>query len=201
MSLHFDIPPGLQPEAQIEMKRWHAEQQQLLKELLKEPLRILVWGPGKVTPGNKGQERKEVVVNKRIQIRDALINAGHAATFSEHWPSQQHDVSLKMWEYTQARTSHLIILLIEESPGGQGELHDFSLYEEVVAKLFVMFPVRYKNSYTALAIGNLLSNAFHNVYWYQDGDIEDCHVLSAAMNKASATREVVALRKLMEKRV
>lgn len=196
MTPNFDNPPALHPEAQIEMQRWHDEQQKLLKDILREPLRILIWGPGKVTQNTEGQERKAMVVNKRIQIRDELINAGHAATFSEHWPSQRSNPSLKIWEYTQLRTSHLIILLIEESPGGQGELHDFGPFEEAGTKLFVMFPDRYKDSYTASAIGIPLSNAFHNIYWYQDEEIEDCHVLTAALNKASAMREIAVLRKL-----
>ncbi len=159
MSQSFDTPQGLKPKAQEEMDLWLAEQQALLRKLLSEPLRILVWGPGNVAPDAQGQGRKRAVVSKRIQIRDELINLGHAAIFSEHWPSDKPDISIKVWELTQAHTAHLIVLLIEESPGGQGEMHDFSIYENVVHKLLVMFPRRYENSYAAMSVGHLLDAA------------------------------------------
>lgn len=197
MSQSFDMPPGLQPKAQQEMNRWLTEQQALLSELLSEPLRILVWGPGNVVTDAPGQERKKAVVLKRIQIRDELINAGHAATFSEHWPTTQPNVSIKLWEYTQAQTAHLIILLIEESPGGQGEMHDFSVYEELVRKLLVMFPLRYQTNYSALSVGRLLDLAYGSVYWYADNEIEDCQVLAQALKRAAALRETAALRKMV----
>ena len=60
MSQSFDISQALQPRAQKEMGRWHSEQQELLNEMLSEPLRILVWGPGNVAPEAQGQERKEI---------------------------------------------------------------------------------------------------------------------------------------------
>jgi len=197
MSQSFDISPGLKPKAQQEMGRWVTEQLALLDELLSEPLRILVWGPGNVAPDAQGQERKKAVVLKRLQIRDELINRGHAAIFSEHWPSDKPDISIKLWEYTQACTAHLVILLIEESPGGQGEMHDFSVYEEVVHKLWVMFPRRYENSYAAMSVGSLLDSAHGRVHWYLDDEIESCQVLAYALKCAAKTREAAALRKMI----
>jgi len=195
MSQSFDISQAHKPKAQQEMGRWHSEQQALLNELLSEPLRILVWGPGKVEPDAQGQERKKAVARKRIQIRDELNSCGHAAIFSEDWPSDKPDIPINIWEYTQARTAHLIILLIEESPGGQGEMHDFSIYEDIVHKLLVMFPRRYEQGYSAMGVGWLLGMAYHSVYWYADNEIEDCQVLTEALNRAKAMRCAAALRK------
>lgn len=197
MNQSFDTSQAYKPKAQEEMGLWLAEQQALLRQLLSEPLRILVWGPGNVAPDAQGQERKRAVVSKRVQIRDELINLGHVAIFSEHWPSDKPDISIKVWEYTQAHTAHLIILLIEESPGGQGEMHDFSIYENIVHKMLVMFPRRYKSSYAAMSVGRLLDAAYRSVYWYADNEIEDCQVLAQALNRAAAMREAAALRKMV----
>jgi hypothetical protein len=195
MSQSFDISQAHLPKAQEEMGRWHSEQQALLKELLSEPLRILVWGPGNVAPEAQGQERKKAVVQKRIQIRDELNKCGHTAIFSEDWPSDRRNIPVHIWEYTQADTAHLIILLIEESAGGLGEMHDFANHKDIVRKMLVMIPRRYELSYSAMGVVYLLDKDDRSVYWYADNEIEDCQVLTEALNRAEMMRYAAAMRK------
>lgn len=188
MSLPFNMPAGLTPEAQRELERWDAERQALIAEIKKIPLRILVWGPGTASPNP--------VATKRVQIRDALLAEGFVAVFSEIWATAEPVLSQKTNELTQALTAHLIIILIEDSPGALAEMHDFSSHQDIVRIMYVMCPRRYESGYSAQGAGKVLDLAYGNVYWYEDGEITDCKVLTRALERANALREVTAYKKL-----
>lgn len=182
------MPAGLTSEAQRELERWDAERQALIADIKKIPLRILVWGPS--TASNNP------IAFKRMQIRDALAAEGFVAVFSEIWATAAPGLSQKTNELTQALTAHLIIILIEDSPGALGEMHDFSSHQEIVRIMFVMCPSRYESGYSAQGAGKMLDLAYGNVYWYEDGEIADCKVLTHALERANALREFTAYKKL-----
>lgn len=188
MSLPFDMPDGLTPEAQRELERWDAERQALIDEIKKIPLRVLVWGPG---AGSTSP-----VAAKRVQIRDALAAEGFVAVFSEIWAGAAPGLSQKTNELTQALPAHLIIILIEGSPGALAEMHDFSSHPDIVRIMYVMCPRRYASGYSAQGAGRILDLAYGNVYWYEDDEIADCKVLARALERAIALREDVASKKL-----
>lgn len=188
MSLPFDMPAGLTPEVQEELKRWDEDRQSLVAEIKKIPLRILVWGPSAASAN--------LVAVKRVQIRDALLAEGFVAVFSEIWATAAPGLSQKTNELTQALTAHLIIILIENSPGALGEMHDFSSHQDIVRIMYVMCPRRYESGYSAQGAGKILDLAYGNVYWYEDGEIADYKVLTRALERANALREDVANKKL-----
>jgi hypothetical protein len=188
MSLPFDMPPGLTSEAQRELERWDTERQALIAQIKAFPLRILVWGPGSAS--------LSPVAVKRVQIRDALLAQGFVAVFSEIWATAEPGLSQKTNELTQALTAHLIIILIEDSPGALGEMHDFSSHQDIVRIMYVMCPRKYSDGYSVKGAGFILSVGFGNLHLYEDGEIESCAVLTRALERANALREVVAYRKL-----
>lgn len=188
MSLPFTMPAGLTPEAQSELERWDEERQGLIARIKKIPLRILVWGPGSASASP--------VAIKRGQIRDALIADGFVAVFSEIWATAEPGLSQKTNELAQALSAHLIIILIEDSPGALGEMHDFSSHQDIGRIMFVMCPRRYESGYSAQGVGRILDLAYGNVHWYEDNEIVDCKVLTRALERANALREVEAYKKL-----
>ena len=188
MSLPFDMPAGLTPEAQRELERWDEDRQALIVQIKAIPLRILVWGPSSASPSP--------VAVKRVQIRDALIAEGFLAVFSEIWADAASGLSQKTNELTQALTSHLIIILIEGSPGALAEMHDFSSRQDIARKMLVMCPRKYSDGYSIKGAGAILNVAFGNLDLYQDGEIENCNVLTRALARAIALREAAAYREL-----
>jgi hypothetical protein len=171
-----------------ELERWDAERQGLVAKVKKIPLRILVWGPSSAS--------SSPVAVKRVQIRDTLLAEGFVAMFSEIWATAEPGLSQKTNELTQALSAHLIIILIEDSPGALGEMHDFSSHQDIVRIMFVMCPRRYESGYSAQGAGRVLDLAYGNVYWYEDNEIVDCKVLTRALERANALREVEAYKKL-----
>ena len=190
MSRPFDMPAGLTPEAQQELERWDAERQEHVSEIKKIPLRILVWGPGTAS--------SSPVAQKRIAIRDALVAEGFLAVFSEIWKDAAPGLSQKTNELTQALGAKLILILIEDSPGGLGEMHDFSGHEDIIKVMYVMSPRRYSGGYSLQGAGAILDR-LGNLHLYEDGDIASCSVLSRALERAYALREIAAYRKLQSK--
>jgi len=189
MSLPFDRAAGFTPEAEEEFKRWNEDRQGLVAQIKTIPLRILVWGPSPSPASN-------AVAAKRVQICDALRADGFVAVFSEIWATAEPTLSQKTNELTQALSAHLIIILIEGSPGALAEMHDFSSHPDIARIMYVMCPRLYQTGYSAQGAGQLLDLAYGNVYWYEDGEITDCKVLTRALERANALRQIAAYRKL-----
>ena len=187
MSLPFDMPAGLTREAQEEFKRWDTDRRALVDQLKCITLRILVWGPGEASGS--------AVALKRVQIRDRLVADGFLAVFSEIWATATPGLSQKTNELTQALTANLIIILIEGSPGALAEMHDFSSREDIARKMLVMCPRKYSDGYSIKGAGTILS-AFGSLEFYEDGEIENCNVLTRALARANALREAAAYREL-----
>lgn len=187
MSRPLEMPAGLTPEAQQEFDRWDAERQAYIAEIKKIPLRILIWGPG--------TQSSSPVVQKRIAIRDALVAEGFLAVFSEIWKDSAPGLSQRTNELTQALGAKLILVLIEDSPGALGEMHDFSSHEDIIKIIYVMSPRRYSDGYSMQGVGAILYR-LGNLHLYEEGDIASCSVLTHALERAYALREIAAYRKL-----
>jgi hypothetical protein len=148
-------------------------------------LNILIWGPSVSSFGP--------VVDKRKQIHKALIEAGHNAMFSEDFPLDTQESSLKMQEFAQARAADLIIVLVEDSPGALAEAHDFCNHPNLAEKFLIMFPQRMEAGYSARGAIQLIDDGFGGVHWYQETELFSCHVLTIALRRAEARRIIRAL--------
>lgn len=177
---NHNAPKGLTPQAQAEWERFIAVYKGLMGKSIS--LSILVWGPD--------PKRDTPVSRKRTEIRDALIQSGHNAMFSEHIPSDTRGVSEKTKEFAQALAAHLIVILIEDAPGALAEAHDFCNHPDIAPKVFVLVPRRYKKGYSARGALKDLDDAYGGVVWYADDDLSRCNVCSRVLRRAEALRQL-----------
>src|SRR6266478_3991802 len=127
-----DIPDGLTPEARRERERFLRAYQARMDEARQVSLSILVWGPD--------PRRSSPVSRKRSRIREELRKLGHNAMFSEELSHLFAAVSEKSKEFAQSLVAHLVIILIEGSPGALAEAHDFCNDPEIAPKVYLMAP-------------------------------------------------------------
>jgi hypothetical protein len=170
--------------AQNEMLRFMDCYEQYLNRIKSLALTILVWGPSLAADNP--------IVKKRKDIYRALLEDGHNAILSEDLPRNAGNLSLKSQELAQAYAAHLVIILIEDAQGALGELHDFGADPTIASKLFVLAPMRYYDGYSAKGILSLLEQGYGAVYWYQEEEIEQCHLLTRSLLRAQARREIQA---------
>lgn len=175
-------PEGLTPQGRIEWDRFLEVYKAILKRAENISLSILVWGPD--------PQGDSPVSTKRKEIREELIKLGHNAMFSESIPKDESGVSEKSKEFAQALAVHLIIILVEDSPGALAEAHDFCNHPEIAPKVYVLIPRRYRKGYSARGAIKDLEDAHGGVFWYADGDLLQCNVCSHALRRAEALRQL-----------
>lgn len=143
------LPEALTPaakEARREFEKAVVEQEARTKAIA---LNVLVWGPGKLRSGP--------VADKRADIKTKLWSAGHNAMFSEELiGSDLSDVSLLSKEFYQALSADLVFILVENSDGARGEMHDFANHIDLFQRLFVSVPLRDKGGYAGGSCGTLM---------------------------------------------
>jgi hypothetical protein len=91
------------------------------------------------------------------------------------------DLSLKSAEFAQVLSADLIIILVGNTIGPIGELHDFASSPDIASKLYVLVPQIYHKSYSASGILQLLDDGYGGVHWYEEEEMITCHVLDKAI--------------------
>ena len=145
---------------------------------------ILVWG---MSP-----DKNDPIAKKRKDIKERLLEDGHNAMFSEELTSLGDDLGLseKSKEFAQANIADLVIILIEDSPGALAEACDFCNHPDLAPKTYVMAPDSYKKGYPGQGALKELDEGYGGVYWYQEGDVEACHLLTRASKRVKARRSM-----------
>jgi hypothetical protein len=180
----FQIPDDASDSVKREYSRFMKAYTERLNKLRNLSLTILIWGqsPSRDTP----------VSRKRMQIKESLSRENHNALFSEDIdPGMGHGLSEKTKELIQAEEAHLIIVLVEDSPGASAELHDFGVYDTIRQKLLVMVPRGYSGGYSGKGLVANLDDAHGNIFWYDETQLLDCSVCKKALQKAQAMRELM----------
>ncbi|MXX39584.1 MAG: hypothetical protein F4Z85_16265, partial [Gemmatimonadetes bacterium] len=138
---------------------------------------ILIWG---MSP-----EKNDPIVKKRKDIGTQLLEDGHNAMFSEDLTnlSNDRDRSEKSNEFAQANAADLVIILIEDSPSALAEACDFCNHPDLAPKIYVMAPNSYKTGYAGQGALQELDEGYGGVYWYQEGEVEACHLLTQASKR------------------
>jgi hypothetical protein len=111
--------------------------------------------------------------------------------FSEDLGRAPTPTSQKTFEFAQAQSAHLILILVEDSPGALGEAHDFCNHPELAPKIFILIPSRYRKGYSAQGAIQDLENAYGGVFWYSEKDLTVCNVSTRAINRAEALRQLL----------
>jgi hypothetical protein len=177
----FSLPDGRYVAARRERERFLARYQRFLNEAREISLSVLVWGPGPTYTSPVAQKRRD--------IRDELIDQGHYAMFSEDLPDFPGHFSTKAKEFAQARAAHVILILIEDAPGALAETHDFSGDPNISPKVFVLAPKKYRAGYSGQGALRDLSDC-GGVYWYDDEEVGRCNVLTRAVRRVEAMRNM-----------
>lgn len=176
------LPRGLTAEAEEQRKRFEKQYREFLMRSREVSLSILVWGQ---SPASQSR-----VAKKRVEIRDELQRLGHHAVFSEDLPNIE-GFSEKSKEFAQAQAADLVMILLEDSPGALAETHDFCNHPEIAPKLTVMVPSKYRGGYSAKGAVMDFDAAFGGVFWYDDDDIDACHLCGRAVQRAEAVRNIL----------
>jgi hypothetical protein len=182
MPMQQTRPIPLTPEAKRENARYLQVYEANLEQLKVVSLSILVWGPG--------PNRDSPIAEKRKDIRDELLLRGHNAMFSEDIPTRKNGLSQKSKEFAQAQAADLIIILVEDSAGALGEAHDFCNDPNLAPKTCVMVPRHYRKGYSGQGAFKDLEEAYGGIFWYGEGDIAICKVLTRAVRRAEALRNI-----------
>ncbi|MYB69514.1 MAG: hypothetical protein F4X75_13565 [Gemmatimonadetes bacterium] len=153
---------------------------------------ILIWG---MSP-----EKNDPIVKKRKDIGTQLLEDGHNAMFSEDLTnlSNDRDRSEKSNEFAQANAADLVIILIEDSPSALAEACDFCNHPDLAPKIYVMAPNSYKTGYAGQGALQELDEGYGGVYWYQEGEVEACHLLTQASKRVKARRSMAYRHKTRE---
>ncbi len=119
-------------------------------------------------------------------------NDGHNAMFSEEITSLGEDLGLseKSKEFAQVNAADLVIILIENSYGALAEACDFCNHIDLAPKIYVMAPYLYKTGYAGQGALQELDEGYGGVYWYQEGEVEACHLLTQASKRVKARRSM-----------
>lgn len=182
---NMKAPKGRTAEARRKSERFRAKYEKAVTaELRSVHLTILVWGPNPTSNTPAAQKRRD--------IREKLLELGHDAMFSEDLPVSDKTMSTKWQEFVQASLVDLIILLAE-TPGSIAEAHDFCNNPKVALNMFVICARQYQDGYGPQGALRLLDEGYGGVYWYADGEIENCTVLTKAVARVEARRQIMAM--------
>jgi hypothetical protein len=145
------------------------------QQIAQTPLMILVWGPGPSKPD---------LYNKRVQIRNALREQGMAAFFSEDlMETKPADESQKGIEFLQATAADLVVVMAV-SYGSIGEVHDFSDYQVINAKMLIFIDDAAADWYSYQGALTELKTLYNNVYkFHSPDDITSCHLKTIILEK------------------
>jgi hypothetical protein len=178
------LPEGLTPEAKKQRKRFLKTYLSHLQKVRKISLSILIWGAGPARQSKTSEKRKE--------MRKRMVDLGHNAMFSEEL-EQQDSFSQKTVEFAQALAADLVIILLEDSPGALGEVHDFAIHPDLIHKIYVLAPTRYREGYCGVGVCALLEKSHGGIHRYTDDELNACCVTSKAVERAEARRELAFL--------
>lgn len=179
MAKKRSIPEGLTEAAKLSRARFLEKRARFLKKRESISLNVVVWG--------KNPKSRSEVARKRKEIKQELLKLGHYAVFSEELAVEGAYVSQKVDELAQAHAADVIIDLIEDSPGGLGEAHDFGPYRDIAPKFLVLAPTKYQDSYSGMGILRDLTG-YGKVHWYKPADLTACRVLEAAVRHVETIR-------------
>lgn len=168
-------------QARRDFERKFDEQREKEKEVA---FNILVWG---LSP-----DKDDPVARKREDIGKQLIEDGHNAMFSEDLTHLNPDPgrSETSKEFAQAKSANFIIVLLEGSPGALAEVCDFCVRPDIAPNVYVMAPDSYKAGYAGQGALKELDEGYGGVYWYQQGDVEACRLLTQARKRVKARRSI-----------
>lgn len=178
-----DFP--LSPEATELLNQLMPRIHQRLSEANREPVSILLWGPGVDTKSKLG--------HTRANLRQKLRENGHAAFFSEELCDQNSRHSVRMQQLAQAQEFDLIVST-PCTPGSIGEIHDFAADRRVHSKILCFLNQQFLSGYSAQSLAVLETVVSCQVEYYpSEWDVES--ILYLTLENVQRIREMKYLLK------
>lgn len=171
------LPSGLNPKAEDARIRFTQLYQHVLQKAEALPLSIFLWNP--LTP------LTDEVATKRKQIQRSLEGMGNfvvAPLGSIEYQKTFGDLRGTV----EANAADLTFILIDDQLTSLNQAVPLCANHSLSAKMYVMIPKKFKDQ--AHDTLRLLIERFDGVYWYEDQDITDCHVLTHAVQRCMAHR-------------
>jgi hypothetical protein len=180
MAIPQSVP--LSPRAQQYFNNVFKPKYEALQQAVKQtPLAILVWGPGK---------SQTDYYRKRLQIRYALRQRGHAAFFSEELAGASPPApSQKAIEFLQAQAADLVVVL-QVSFGSVAEVHDFANFRVISQKMLIFISESAKDGYSFQGALKELRILYGNVETFTDQDIVQCNLVAKVLEKVNVLQMV-----------
>lgn len=181
LRLFEEEPEPESSEAETARRDFEQEVDELLEEMKNIAFKILVWGPS--------TSSKSPVAEKRKRIWEKLNEAKHKCWMSEEIKDPPEGVSLKAYEFAQAKRVDLIVMLVEtDARGVNGEMHDFCSRQELLPKILLFYPEGMRSSYGGQGLVKDLDKGFRIVQWYTEIDISSCRVMTVVLEWVQARR-------------
>lgn len=150
----------------------------------KAKLNIVIFGPSPYY---------SELYKKRCQIKDLLNDLGHKATFPEDVWNQSElsksGLNVSAAELIQISNADYIIC-IEDSPGSQGEMHDFARISNIAIKMLVCIDQNHRDGYSAKGVVRIFEGLHGKVDWYQNPtDLTECHLATRIIEQVQKVAE------------
>ncbi len=186
------VSTGLSPAAQQRLQRFKTEYNQSLRDDLEAiALAVVVWGPGVDVDSPAAQ--------KRWDIKEALVEKGHAPVFSEELDDEEDlqglietGEGLLLKALHQAKNADFLILLLDERATGVITELSICIRRDIAAKVFVMVPENFQNNFTYTGAITMIQGGNGAVQLYTHTDLEQCYVLTAVVKRVEARRRLFA---------
>lgn len=138
-------------------------------------LKVLVWGPSSRNPGeSQGREAE-----KRGQIREALISAGHAAFLSEDLVSPGSNIPTDLHELFQLKEMDAVIAIASDF-GPLGEIHELGL--TMGPKLLVWLSDRARGKFIDSGIRRLIDAGGGRTVFFSNRYLDSCCMTLASVD-------------------
>ena len=192
-----ELPDGLTPRARKQRQSYQQKyDQRLEKMVIAVSLDILVWGPA--------VDSDTPLAMKRKAIYNELKRIGHNAMFSEEikstkktLPMPEENYPLSLRELAQAIDAHYIVILLDRTTQGATSELDICTRRDIAAKVFVMVHKECEGGYTRHAAIKLIEGGNGAICPYTDKELEECNVLTNAIQRVEQRRALYAYQKVM----
>jgi len=136
-------------------------------------LSVMILGPG---------EGDDLRYKKRVDIRNALVDRGHAAFFPEEDEALARDApSLRLAEVLEAIAVD-VVLILRASHGSVAELSDLGPHSRIAQRMLVFVEEGTEEAYSSRGVTRELDTLHGRVYWYRyPEDILSCDLLGRAV--------------------
>lgn len=165
-------------KSEVEGKRKAA-----LAKVRRVPIAALIWGPN--------PDGESSITQARVGLRDALVQNGHMADFSEDLFDSDSPHSNLIQQAAQAE-AYDIVFSLPDSPGSIAEVHDFARLPLISHKVVAFLNSEWNDGYANKSLMELQTYSTCKVKLYESCNLPEC-VVSTALEMVFALQELFYL--------